>query len=522
MGLLLRAAAPAAVALLALVAVGCDKASPVAPTGTVLTVSANPLTIPANGTSTITAVGRKPNGLPITPGTLVRFSTTLGTIDDAVAADDSGVARATLRGDGRAGKAKVKASTGSLEAIEIEIDIGSPGASISILATPSNISELGGVVAVQALVRDAQGQLQPQAQVNFTAPVGHLASNGAVVLTDAAGTARDALSVTEADLRTFGANKFDLKAQVGGADGAIKEATQEITVGTPAGSITLQASPTTLAQTGGSVQLLALVRSEQGRPVQGARVNFQTEAGSLSSGGGSVFTDANGEVYESLRLSSSQAASFSKESFTVKAQTSGRDGAIKEATATIAIAKASSLTLQATPATLPDSGGSATLLAIVRNSLGQVLAGASVNFGTDIGTLASGGSVRVTDSNGEVRDTLSATATELATIPSGGSFQVRATVGSNTTATFTIRISSNKPVAAFVANPLGDNKVFFENQSTGASPLTFQWDFQNDGIVDSTEENPQFDYGSTGSVTVRLTATNEFGSDTAFKTVTVR
>ncbi len=54
-------------------AVGCDKVNPTAPNGTILTMSANPAQISLNGTSTITVIGRKPNGSPLNRGTEVRL-----------------------------------------------------------------------------------------------------------------------------------------------------------------------------------------------------------------------------------------------------------------------------------------------------------------------------------------------------------------------------------------------------------------------------------------------------------------
>ena len=80
---------------------GCDKATPVAPDGTVLIVSANPSKVSLNGTSTITVIGRRPDGNPLNPGTEIRLSVDRGTIDSIVAVDSNGRATATYRADGR-------------------------------------------------------------------------------------------------------------------------------------------------------------------------------------------------------------------------------------------------------------------------------------------------------------------------------------------------------------------------------------------------------------------------------------
>jgi PKD repeat protein len=60
--------------------------------------------------------------------------------------------------------------------------------------------------------------------------------------------------------------------------------------------------------------------------------------------------------------------------------------------------------------------------------------------------------------------------------------------------------------------------VQFTDQSTGTTPLTYAWDFKNDGTVDSTVRNPSYTYTSAGTYTVNLTVTNIAGSDSELKT----
>ncbi len=60
--------------------------------------------------------------------------------------------------------------------------------------------------------------------------------------------------------------------------------------------------------------------------------------------------------------------------------------------------------------------------------------------------------------------------------------------------------------------------VRFTDQSTGIAPLTFAWDFNNDGISDSTQQNPSFTYSTAGTYTVRHTITNTAGSNVTVKT----
>ncbi|MGB3970297.1 MAG: PKD domain-containing protein, partial [Planctomycetota bacterium] len=68
--------------------------------------------------------------------------------------------------------------------------------------------------------------------------------------------------------------------------------------------------------------------------------------------------------------------------------------------------------------------------------------------------------------------------------------------------------------ADFTATPVrgaGPLSVTFTDRSTG-NPTAWQWDFTNDGTVDSTEQNPTFVYTTPGTFTVRLVATNSRSS----------
>ena len=87
--------------------------------------------------------------------------------------------------------------------------------------------------------------------------------------------------------------------------------------------------------------------------------------------------------------------------------------------------------------------------------------------------------------------------------------------GSNST-TRTVTVSGQQPVANFTATPTAGALplvVQFTDTST-LSPTSWQWDFDNDGTIDSTLQNPQYNYTVQGNYSVRLIATNGFGSGT--------
>ncbi len=60
--------------------------------------------------------------------------------------------------------------------------------------------------------------------------------------------------------------------------------------------------------------------------------------------------------------------------------------------------------------------------------------------------------------------------------------------------------------------------VQFTDESAGTDPLTYAWDFENDGMVDSTDQSPSHIYNAAGTYTVKLTVTNTAGSDDEVKT----
>jgi PKD repeat protein len=76
------------------------------------------------------------------------------------------------------------------------------------------------------------------------------------------------------------------------------------------------------------------------------------------------------------------------------------------------------------------------------------------------------------------------------------------------------------PVAAFDMNVRGGASPlevrFSDLTSSGGAPYTYAWDFENDGTVDSTDQNPVHTYTSRGTYSVRLEVTDNAGSSDTF------
>ena len=180
-----------------------------------------------------------------------------------------------------------------------------------------------------------------------------------------------------------------------------------------------------------------------------------------------------------------------------------------------------SITLEATPSTVAETGGVVTLLALVRNDLGQPLAGTQVNFSTEIGALDSGGGLVQTDGSGRARDNVVGTEGELRAF-TGETFQVTVETakidGQLISATDTIRIL-RLPRANFDFSVNG-RTVVFEDTSTG-SPTSWGWRFGDPQGDTSQLQNPTKTYEADDTYTVTLTVTNSLGEDTISKNVAV-
>jgi PKD repeat protein len=87
------------------------------------------------------------------------------------------------------------------------------------------------------------------------------------------------------------------------------------------------------------------------------------------------------------------------------------------------------------------------------------------------------------------------------------------------------RIIPSSPTAQFTADSTQGKSpltVQFTDTSVTAGTTSYQWDFNDDGVVDSSAKNPQYTYQRTGSYTVKLTVTDASGSDSEVKTNYIR
>ncbi len=83
-----------------------------------------------------------------------------------------------------------------------------------------------------------------------------------------------------------------------------------------------------------------------------------------------------------------------------------------------------------------------------------------------------------------------------------------------------VEYADETPIANFTANTTSGTVPFtvhFSDASTGYV-ANYAWDFNNDGVVDSTNKNPTWTYGTPGTYTVKLVVSNSAGNDAEIKT----
>jgi len=192
-------------ALLALVAIGCDKVPLTAPTGSSVFISTASTFVPTGGTTQVTAFVAESGGTQVQNGTTVHFSTNLGRMDPVDAQTTNGYAVSTFIAGDSAGVADVRANSGSIGGSTsgdtattttsnmVQITVGAAAVeSVVLSANPGSVPAGGGTVDLLATVVAANGRSLQGILVTFVSSEGQLASSTA--LTDANGQARTTLT----------------------------------------------------------------------------------------------------------------------------------------------------------------------------------------------------------------------------------------------------------------------------------------------------------------------------------------
>jgi hypothetical protein len=207
-----------------------DKVPLTAPTGSTVTLFSNTTIVPVNGAAEITATVVEAGGTLVQNGTLVTFTTTIGTVDPAEARTRDGKVTVRLVAGNRSGRAVVRAFSGGVTSGDLTVDIGGAAAGrIALSANPSNISAAGGTSTITAIVFDVDGNRLPGVPVSFTADAGSFSST--VGITNAQGEATTTITTNrETTVTASAGGAGGTGGENGGGAAAAVTATVKITV----------------------------------------------------------------------------------------------------------------------------------------------------------------------------------------------------------------------------------------------------------------------------------------------------
>jgi PKD repeat protein len=289
----------AAVVLAFLVEVSCDKAALTAPTGSTITLFSNTTIVPLAGTAEITAQVFASGNIPVHNGTVVNFTTTIGTIDPAEARTHDGICTVRLNVGNSSGKATVRAFSGGINSGDLALTIGAAAVSkITLGSSSSTVPSNGGTVTLFAVVVDADGNPVPNVPVVFTTTAGTLGA--ATVGSDANGRATTTLTTSST-------------AQVTATAGTVASSALTITAAAkPVVTVSATTTNPSLGQTVGFTVSVTPSSGAAGAAIRSVNINFgDGRSASLGNSGGSASnsyasagtytvtataTDANGET----------------------------------------------------------------------------------------------------------------------------------------------------------------------------------------------------------------------------------
>jgi hypothetical protein len=288
--------------LIPIIAAGCDKAAnPVAPSGSVINLSANPARIGPNGESTLTITGFRPDGNRLNPGTQVRLSSTLGNLSASIVEIGSdGFTTAKLRGDGRTGDATVSAklTTDSTEST-VTVNIGAAKPTVTIIVENNQIDPKD-TTFVTFFARDENNLSVGAGEViQVAATLGSLTVNGrevTSVTTDSAGRA----------VARYEAGEDAGTAKISAFMGSSDLATSDITIRDAEARLVVSYNPLSVA-VNEKVTVTAVVLNSAGRPAQGILVIFSATADGTFAPTSQV-TGTNGQVISVFTLTDTNPA----------------------------------------------------------------------------------------------------------------------------------------------------------------------------------------------------------------------
>jgi len=226
----------------------CQKVPLLAPTGSTITVTAGSTALSVNGTTDITATVLEQAGTAPQDGTVVTFTTTLGSIEPSEARTNGGRVIVKFRAGTANGTAIITATSGgagsssatsSSNVARVAVGTAAVG-SVRVSANPTLLPATGGLSTIAGTVIDINGNPLTSAPVTFTTTAGTLEQ--VAVSTDANGVATAVLRATTTATVTVAVGA-QAGSSTGGttppAAGAPAAPAAPATTGTASGSVTV-------------------------------------------------------------------------------------------------------------------------------------------------------------------------------------------------------------------------------------------------------------------------------------------
>ncbi|MCP4216618.1 MAG: PKD domain-containing protein [bacterium] len=175
----------------------CKGTTATAPQGATLVVSVSPHTISIGGQAVVRVVGYKATGRVLHDGTVIHFSTDLGSIESQKQTEN-GVAEALFTSnDNQSGDATITVTSGNVEALTATIIItASTLAGLNISANPSQLPVGGGNSTIVVSAYDESQAPVSGIPISLSTSAGQLNSSGAILTTDSEGKVQDLLQTT--------------------------------------------------------------------------------------------------------------------------------------------------------------------------------------------------------------------------------------------------------------------------------------------------------------------------------------
>ncbi|MEW6684789.1 MAG: invasin domain 3-containing protein [Candidatus Edwardsbacteria bacterium] len=393
-------------------------------------LSANPLTIEANGqaTSSITALLKDSNNYPVPDGTIVLFRVRPGTAGNPgmITASDTtvgGKGEATLTASTTSGTVSVWAIAGSdSSSLTITYKPGA-AANITLTANPTTILPDGkSTSTITATVTDAYGNLvSMNTTVNFTTTLGTITSSAN---TNASGQAIATLtSATKVGTSVVTATSGSglAQTQVTFSDAPIK--------------LVLAANPNSILANGVSTATITatLTDTTTGQPMAGQIVQFSTTAGTITPEATTNSSGVATATLTSIANNTDVTANVKAEAFTFS-----KFGVSIRVQQTVNVTfRGITFNLTANPTSIPADGSSSSNITatLTETTGGAPIPSQTINFSTNLGTIPS--SVMTNSSGAAVAALTSGTAVGTAT--------VTATYGNIFTQTTTVEFTPVAP-----------------------------------------------------------------------------